>query len=247
MTQEEYLALITSEHFDKTKFVGTVGIGAASYADVQSLLNSLPEKFDIDVATGVHLDIIGKWVGIARTVKTPITGVYFEWDGLANVGWESGIWQAEYDPVSGLTLLPDDAYRRLLKAKIAANSWDGTIPSAYEIWQSIYVNSQLIIQDNQDMSISISITGEPLSSVDKALLIDGYIPLKPAGVRINYYMVPGATGPMFAWDLDTDNLQGWDVGSWGIELTPTPIPAVEPVTIDGFLVTIDGEAVTIGS
>lgn len=221
MTKDEYLALITSEHSDKPKFEATVGATVAPLARLQEVLGSLIQEFDIDSAVGVQLDIIGQWVGRPRRIDAPLVGAYFTWDDLASDGWDSGIWKGPFDPDSGLVDLPDDSYRVLLKAKIAANSWDGTIPGAYEIWATIFTNSHLIIQDNQDMSMVVGIAGQPLSIVDQALLTNGYIPLKPEGVRIQYYAVAPAVGQLFAWDVDASPaLAGWDAGQWATELIP---------------------------
>jgi hypothetical protein len=112
----------------------------------------------------------------------------------------------------------------LLKAKVAANSWDGTRDGAYEIWKSVFADRGLIvlIQDNQDMSIIIGVAGAPMSGVEQELLIQGYIPLKPAGVSVEYYAVPprGTGGALFAWDCDSEALNGWGNASWPQILTP---------------------------
>ena len=221
MTIETYLNLITSEHRDKPKFEATITAGVSPFAKIQDVLNGLPADFDIDTATGVQLDAVGVWIGRSRRIDTPLVGVYFAWDDLASDGWESGIWKGPFDPDSGLVDLPDDSYRVLLKAKIAANSWDGTIPGAYAIWATVFTNSQLVIQDNQDMSMVVGIAGQPLSIVDQALLTNGYIPLKPEGVRIQYYAIAPAAGALFAWDTDESTaLAGWDTGQWATELIP---------------------------
>ena len=120
-----------------------------------------------------------------------------------------------------ITVLPDDAYRTLVKAKIAANHWDGTTDGAYAIWNSLFTQYTILIQDFQDMSYDLIVVGGIVDSLTLALLVGGYIPLKPEGVRVNEYIVPVNTGPLFAWDVENTLLQGWDQGSWGRELKPT--------------------------
>lgn len=222
MTLDEYLALITSEHTGKPKFEATVAAGVSPLAKVQAVLKSLITELDIDSAVGVQLDKIGEWVGRSRRIDTPLVGVYFAWDDLASSGWDSGVWKDIYDPDSGLVDLPDDAYRTLLKAKVAANNWDGTIPQAYEVWTAAFgTDTFLLIQDNQDMSMVVGIAGQPLSIVEQALLTNGYIPLKPEGVRIEYYAVAPAAGPLFAFDVEpSGGAAGWDAGQWVTELIP---------------------------
>lgn len=223
MTTDDYLSLITSEHRERPKFEATVSTSVSPFAKIQEVLLSLPAAFDIDVAVGVQLDAVGEWVGRSRRIDTPLTGIYFTWDSLDLAeGWDQGSWKGEFDPDSGLVDLPDDAYRTLLKAKIAANNWNGSIPQAYQIWVSAFGgDSILLIQDNQDMSMVIGIAGEPLDSIEKALLVNGYIPLKPEGVKVNYYAVAPSEGVLMAWDAESDALDGWDIGQWAIELIPS--------------------------
>lgn len=222
ITTEIYTSLITSEYRDKPKFKKVVEINTKFYAHLQNVLSSIPELFDIDTAIGKQLDIIGEWVGASRFINTPLTGIYFEWGGTASVGWSSGIWQGQFSPTSGLTSLPDDVYRTLIKAKIAANKWDGTIPGAYEIWEEIFSNNIVVIQDNQDMSMVVAVVGEQLDALTQALLTGGYIPLKPEGVRITYFAVPTDDNPIFVWGTPGgEGTAGWGEGSWAKLLTPT--------------------------
>lgn len=220
LTLNEYLNLITSEHRDKPKFVATVTANLAVGLRLQELLASLTEKFDIDTAVGQQLDVIGKWVGITRNVAIPISGVYFSWNGDFSVGWEYGVWQPNLSPVD-VTSLPDDVYRTLIRAKIAANNWDGTTDGAYKIWDQVFPTVTILIQDNQNMSYDLALVGGIIDSLTLALLTGGYIPLKPEGVRVNVYYVSVDANPVFGWDVDSDFIQGWGSGSWVRELSPS--------------------------
>lgn len=218
MTTTDYTALITSQHNDKPKFVAMTTSDVEPYVDIENILLNIPLYYDVDTAIGSALDVIGEWVGASRNIPIPLTGVYFEWDSTALVGWDSGSWQGEFDPVSGLTSLPDDSYRKLIKAKIAANRWDGTIESAYDIWVEIFTDSAIIIQDNQDMSMVVGVAGTKLGAIDQALLTGGYIALKPAGVSISYFAITETDGALFGWDVNNTALAGWDSGQWANEI-----------------------------
>lgn len=221
-TLDDYLQLITSEHRDKPLFMAMVEALIQPFLDIQAVTLKLIDDFDLDQAVGVQLDAVGIWIGLSRRLATPITGVYFSWDDTPMTGWESGIWKGDFDPSTGLTSLPDDEYRRLLKAKIAANRWDGTMEGAQEIWSIVFEGQQfIIVQDHQDMTMTLGFVGPPLSAVQQALLTGGYFPLKPGGVRIRAYAIPVNPGPMFAWDADSPQLQGWDIGSWAQEISPS--------------------------
>lgn len=220
MTLEEYLNLITSEHRDKPNFIATVTADIDVPIRVQSLLSSMITIFDPDTAVGDQLDIIGKWVGVSREVAIPISGVYFTWDGGEFVGWDYGVWQDHLQPAS-ISVLPDDSYRTLIKARIAANKWDGTTEGAYRVWEEVFTTFTILIDDHQDMSYDLAIVGGVPDSLTIALFTGGYIPLKPEGVHVNTYFIPVDDGPLFGWDVDSEFITGWDTGSWARELTPT--------------------------
>lgn len=220
-TVQTYLDLITSAFKGKPKFTGVVTAGVAGPVRIQDLLNSMIPLFDLDIARGQQLDVIGIWVGVSRNVAVPIEGVYFSWEGSDyTVGWDFGTWQPSNQPVS-VTSLPDDAYRTLIRAKIAANHWDGTTNGAYAIWDAIFPDITILIQDNQNMTYDLAVVGGIIDSLTLALITGGYIPLKPEAIRVAAYYVSIDTNPAFAWDVESELLKGWGEGSWLREMNPT--------------------------
>lgn len=209
-----YLNLITSLYRDQPRFMGLCEALTAPLVEAQALLEDVRTAYDLDTAVGVQLDTVGQWVGRSRDLATPLTGVYFSWDE-SGVGWAEGAWKGLYDPETGMTSLGDEFYRMLLRAKIAANAWDGTIPGAYQVWETLFGDSGLMIllQDCQDMSMVVGVAGAIPDAVFRALLSGGYLPLKPAGVRIRHYALPVVAGPLFAWNCDSDAVSGW-AASW---------------------------------
>lgn len=238
------LDLITSQH-RRPRYQAVVDAITAPAAEVSALLEALRRAFDLDTAVGVQLDQVGQWIGRTRHLRTPLEGVYFAWDE-PGVGWQEGSWKGLYDPDSGLTRLPDDVYRHLLRAKVAANGWDGTRDGAYAIWEAAFAappdtppdiapdtqpGSIIVIQDHQDMSIAIGLAGTPPNAILEHLLLQGWLPLRPAGVRIAWYALPptpsaGGSGALFAWDCDSPALSGWPAlpglngAAWPRILTP---------------------------
>ena len=223
---EYYLNLITSQHRQRPRFMATVEALLRPAQGVADLLDTMRTTFDLDTAIGNQLDAVGVRVGRTRYLRTPLEGVFFSWN-VAGVGWQEGVWKGPYDPDTGLVRLPDDLYRTLLRAKVAANAWDGTIPGAYAVWSTVFAETgaSIIIQDNQDMSMVVGIANMPLTPVFEQLLLQGYVPLKPEGVRIKWYAVTPDGGPLFAWNCDSKALKGWGDtttgGRWPVTLVPT--------------------------
>lgn len=216
MEVSDYQNLVTSEYQQQPNFMATIAFMVAVQVQVQKLMNQMiTTLFDLDnPPVGDQLDIIGEWVGISRKVAIPITGVYFTWDGTdASVGWDYGSWQPT-DAPSTITTLPDDAYLTLIRAKIAANQWDGMTTGAYSIWSIVFPTFKILIQDNCNMTYALGIIGGIIDSLTLALITGGYIQLRPEGVRITEYFVSVDTNPAFCWDVETTNCQGWDQGSW---------------------------------
>lgn len=220
MTVQSYLDLITSEYQGQPNFTAVITSGISPLVQIQDLLTSMIPIFDLDEAIGNQLDIIGQWVGFSRTLAVPITGVFFSWDGTdTSLGWDSGQWQDPLSPAA-VTSLTDDVYRIFIKAKILANSWDGTTDGAYAIWDAAFPDTSIAIVDGLDMTYRIAFFGF-IDALTTAVIVSGALPLKPEGVLITEYLFPIGDNPMFAWDLDTLSLQGWDEGYWPVVLDPT--------------------------
>ncbi len=212
----KYTGLITSQHANKPNFMAMVAGVAQPFVDIQNVLASIPSSYDLDNAVGAQLDVVGEWVGISRKISTPLA-VYFSFD-TAGLGLDQGSWQGPYDPNTGLVSLDDDTYRLLIRAKIGANNWDGTLGSSAAILNSIFSGGTYVfIQDNGDMTITFGVSGQTPSAVFMALLAGGYIPLKPETVHVTAYLVSSVSGtPLFGFDVENQYISGFDVGSWGV-------------------------------
>jgi hypothetical protein len=211
-----WLALVTSEHASKPNFMAMLTVTFQPLADIIAVLESIPSAYDIDTAVGAQLDTIGGWVGITRNVAVPLTGVFFSW-ATAGLGWSQGNWTVGVN-VLQLVTLPDSQYRNLLYAKIAANHWNGTIPGAYAVFNTVFQGTGfgVLIQDLQGMHMSFALTGPVPDAVTLALFTGGYFNLKPASVRIDkYYLPPASNVPYFGFGVEGQYIAGWGVGYWG--------------------------------
>ncbi|OHW63057.1 hypothetical protein EUAN_08410 [Andreesenia angusta] len=160
MAIEKYLDNITSQHRDRPKFISWLSKSLTIIDHAYLATKSIDINFDIDNAIGQQLDLLGIIIGRERTLTfQPLNG---------------------HDPV-----LDDETYRLVLKTKVAINMWDGTIPHIYEIWENIFSDIGLQIEDNQDMSFNAYVTGY-VNQIRQDLIQHGYIVPKPEGVKVNY-------------------------------------------------------------
>ncbi len=211
-----YTGLITSEHASKPNFVASVSASVQPFADAIAQLNAMTAAFDLDTAIGAQLDVVGQWIGVSRYVPSALANVYFSFD-IAGLGLDQGVIWSPNEPLTGLIALPDDVYRTLLRAKIVANHWDGSIPGAYAAWDLLLgpQGYQIIIQDNGDMTMVLALFGALVDPVFTQLFASGVLDLRPAGVSCSY-VTPGIPGvPFFGLDIETDYIKGLDYGAFG--------------------------------
>lgn len=212
MQLSDYQALIPAPNSSQPKFMSWVSTNLQPYVDAQACLDTFATAFDIDTAVGVQLDMIGQILNVSRTVN-------FQPDG----------------PVS--PVLGDDNYRLVLKARILRNQWKGTKQEIYDFWQKHFPNSPALIQDNQDMTMTVLVvgmsnetTGVPFFGLDeedatvkgfdegycdtfvgltRKLVLEGYFVPKPAGVKTTYLFM---NNPVFGFDVENSLIKGLDEG-----------------------------------
>lgn len=185
----DYTSLITSEHQGQPNFLATIAASLQPLVDSQNVLLSMPGLYDVNVAVGVQLDAVGLWVGVSRVVSVPLNA-FFSWN-ISGLGWTQAIWHEPLTPTNGVAILDDDTYRLLIKARIIADNWDGTIAGAMPALSELFSGSQtpgtvLTIQDNMDMTMTLTISGQSPGVLFAAIITQGELGIKPAGVGVTY-------------------------------------------------------------
>jgi hypothetical protein len=187
----DYIKLLTSQYQLADTFKSWLQHCVEIFEDGMECSNQLNNDFDLNFALGSQLDIIGDIVGQKRTLP--------------------------FEPSDGSNPVLDDyVYRQLIKAKIALNHWDGQLLSIEEKWNSIFPNTQIIIVDNQDMSIDVSVSGEISSLIQDMITQDMIIP-RPQGVQINCLWAQ-TKYKAFCYDMETLEYAGYDEGYWKQEI-----------------------------
>ena len=194
-TADYYKQLIISQYQNSPKFMTWMEDLVALENDQCVVADSVVAAFDIDYAVGLQLDTLGVLIGFPRGIKIPISGIFFEWNYTSSPAglrsWGTGSWRDPSEASTQMTILPDDAYRQMLKFKILTNNWDGTIPGLYLMWDAIFAVDGLMLSiiDNQNMTMAITVTGATIPAVVQYILLGNYLPIKPAGVSITYTFI----------------------------------------------------------
>lgn len=215
---DEYVDLLPSASVEQPKFVALLSAALDGLVDVQNCMLGMPDAFDIDKAIGKQLDDVGVRVGLSRKLPIPIAGVYFALDE-AGVGFDEGVWLGPNDPTEALTSLDDETYRLLLKLKVRANYWDGSLEDAQEMLGAIAGDGTYIyMQDRFDMTALIGVGGKVPSKLFVSLLKQMKDWIRPAAVDIPLVYVTSMSGsPLFGFDVQNNYIGGFDSGAWAVE------------------------------
>lgn len=197
----KYTDRITNYNATKQKYFSHIALSTQPLIDVSSTLSGFIADFDIDTAVGVQLDSLGIWIGRSRIINSQTL-----------------------NPDSGYTVLSDDTYRIILKAKIAINNWNGQNGTLPEILDAATAGSGLKMQilDNQDMTISVLIFPETdmsdISSELLAAISAGYLTVKAAGVLCNGIEIPSEGSRFFGFDIENEYIAGFEEAAWGVNI-----------------------------
>jgi len=180
-----YIGLLSSQYRNSPKLNALLRMLLQKFDDVSQCLVRMDTAFDLDSAIGAQLDVLGTVVGVYRTVG--------------------------FQPNGGISpVLDDDTFRIYIKAKIAQNQWDGTIGSLYPIWQQLFPGGTIVIEDNQNMTVTLTLTGS-FTSIIQDLITNGYIVPRPEGVLYTYLF---GTLPFFGFGSAPGYIAGFDTGHW---------------------------------
>lgn len=161
MSIDDYLRQVTSQYQSNPKFMAWMKHHIDTLDGPKEILKNFNFYYDIDEAIGTQLNALGEAVGRNR--------------------------QLDFEPLNGYNpIMTDEVYRLVIKAKIAMNMWDGLLENMYYIWDNIFEDINLEIEDKQDMTIDVYIVGF-VNQIRQCLIQEGMIVPKPEGVTINYH------------------------------------------------------------
>lgn len=200
---EYYRNLLILQYHDKQKAQETIelliSVLLPENESTGTLLNlDIKDAFNLDTATGVQLDIIGKYVGVDRfyqgqefddaiyfgmsdqfsTEPTDVTGYSDATDFLT----KEGEFLSQNDVISQNNQLNDDDYRFIIKLKIIQNNINH---SNQQIDDNLFdlFGTSLYMTDNENMTITYLEDGT-LGALLTVIVEKEVLP-KPMGVGIN--------------------------------------------------------------
>jgi len=214
---DAYVDLLIKQYWEKPNARGEIAAQAATWEKIRDIMGQFGNEFDIDIATGDRLDIIGKVIGIGRIIPFVIAKIAFGFNGNPNArGFDSKFemltdrapFLSKFEPARTPLELNDDDYRFFIKAKIAANSGSAFMVSDTRVTMQDVVNTAFegnaYVVDRQDMTLALYVS--PTFNSERLLAIRqlGLLP-KPQAVR--YATIVLATpGEMFGFSNNPNAL-----------------------------------------
>lgn len=187
----KYSDLIILQYRKKSKAKATIDAIMREVDLVLENIEDLGEQWDIDKARNYSLDIIGRRVGVSRTLPSFVSKGYFGYLTTVDAKpWGEGVWYRYGESAGEALSLNDEDYRFLIKAKILKNFQNGTldyIVDALQRLMSEYANAQ----DNLDMSVEIFLPIQSLNSLQRYMIERMDILPRPMGVQYKFTNVSG--------------------------------------------------------
>jgi hypothetical protein len=150
--------------------------------NIESLYDSI---WNIQTAIGYGQDVIGRIVGVSRTLKFPGNVNYLGFEEATSF---TGFGQGGFYSGGGTTtnfVLSDGDFRTLLFAKAAANITDGSIPSVNQILLTLFKGrGKCFVADGLNMSLTYTFQFQ-LNPVELAIIQQSNVLPSAAGIIVN--------------------------------------------------------------
>lgn len=184
----------------KPKARQTVGLLLSESKRVFQSAVALADILDIDKSSGYGLDLIGRHVGMGRTMKSFIPKDYFGWLGIDGaLGFSNGLFYRYGDSLQKSVNLDDADYRFFIRAKIIKNFQHPTMEGITRSLQHL-LGQQSFVIDNYDMTMNVVVPAEFLTPFRLHAILKLDILSRPIGVRYQFVVI-NSNHP-FGWESD---------------------------------------------
>lgn len=166
---------------------------------------------NIETAKGYALDLVGRHVGVSRTLTAYLKKDYFGWlETEGALGFGKGEWYQYGNAINDSVVLNDDDYRFLIKTKILKNYQQADIGDLVEHVNFLFGEKANVI-DNYNMTLTALIPLEKLNQFKIYAVMNLDALRRPIGVKYNFFKKPSH---YFGWYEDKSAF-GFDDGKWG--------------------------------
>ena len=185
----------------KPKARQTVGLFFRESREAWLAAQAVGEMLNIDTATGYALDLVGRHVGLSRTLRAFVPKEYFGWAGIgAALGFGAGTFYREGESLKESSRLDDDDYRFLLKARVLKNTQRPTLEGITTAVKQLLGKSASVI-DGYDMTMNIVVPEMQLNSLRLYAVLNLDILVRPIGVWFRLIVI--SNEHPFGWSNDT--------------------------------------------
>lgn len=213
---DETVNLLIKQYWEKPKAKAEIELQASTWETTRAFLDALDPAFDLDNAVGAQLDVLGRIVGISRSVPGVIPKVYFGFSiNPINQGFSSkfnpmrvgGPFFSKFSSAFTDFQLGDDDYRFFIRVKASLNRAAGYVSSdIYIDIQDVVLSAfegRAYVVDNLDMTLTLYVS--PIVSVDRLRMIRALNLLpKPQGVRYKV-IIQSEPGLTFGFSNNPDS------------------------------------------
>jgi len=215
--ESEYVNLLIKQYWEKPKAAAEIEMKAALWRRTFEWIDSFSDEFDLDNATGARLDIIGRIVGIKRTVPFVVPKIAFGFDENPNArGFDDlffpladrAPFQDKFERAYTSLQLDDTAYRFFIRARIAKNVGGPYLVDEQGLAIQTAINTLFdglaYVLDKKDMTLTLYVS--PRFNLDnlRAIIRLDLLP-KPQGVRYGVVIQAGP-GETFGFSDNVDSL-----------------------------------------
>jgi len=171
----------------------------------------LTKVLSIEDATGFALDLVGRHVGIGRELPMFIEKTYFGWYGDDSAaGWGIGEWYRYGSALRDKTLMDDDDYRFMIKAKILKNFQIADLADLIDSARYL-LGEDVNIVDGYDMAMTVILPFNYLNSLKTYAIKYMDVLRRPVTVQYRFFQID-ANKP-FGWAHDP-TAAGFNEGIW---------------------------------
>lgn len=199
-----YKDLLIIQYRDKPRAQETIRLFISALL-AYDLFIAIRDGFDLDTAVGPQLDIVGKYVGVNRTITgTTFSRNYFgfeeygatsPFDFFGYIGYSGHVPDVQMrnykESTQSLYAMTDEEMRVMIKLAIVRNMSNGSVKDFDEILDTLF-GADVLFTDRQNMTVVSYLVGETNARIFLMAKSSGLLP-NPAGVGTVVNVVPDIT------------------------------------------------------